>query len=75
MPFLIWVEAYYQLTKSEREKIVKFVLREGLAKLISYIDADNQEEIERENEEVVRNLKAPRVDIVALTGFSYFMGV
>ncbi len=57
--FLIWVEAYYQLTKSEREKIVKFVLREGLAKLISYIDADNQEEIERENEEVVQKLKSP----------------
>ncbi len=77
MPFLIWVEAYYQLTKSEREKIVKFVLREaGLAKLISYIDADNQEEIERENEEVVQRIKKPpRVDIVALTGFSYFMGV
>ena len=57
--FLIWVEAYYQLTKSEREKIVKFVLREGLAKLISYIDADNQEEIERENEEVLQKLKSP----------------
>ncbi|TDB61257.1 DNA-binding protein [Photorhabdus khanii] len=37
-PFLIWVEAYYQLTKVEREKIVKFILREGLAKLIGYID-------------------------------------
>ncbi len=57
--FLIWVEAYYQLTKSEREKIVKFVLREGLAKLISYIDADNQDAIERENEEVLNKLKSP----------------
>ncbi|OCQ50548.1 Mu DNA-binding domain protein [Photorhabdus australis subsp. thailandensis] len=37
-PFLIWAEAYYQLTKVEREKIVKFILREGLAKLIGYID-------------------------------------
>ncbi|NHB92194.1 DNA-binding protein [Photorhabdus cinerea] len=37
-PFLIWVEAYYQLTKVEREKVVKFILREGLAKLIGYID-------------------------------------
>ncbi|MBS9422839.1 DNA-binding protein [Photorhabdus caribbeanensis] len=37
-PFLIWIEAYYQLTKAEREKIVKFILREGLAKLIGYID-------------------------------------
>ncbi|KMW71489.1 DNA-binding protein [Photorhabdus luminescens subsp. luminescens] len=37
-PFLIWIEAYYQLTKVEREKIVKFILREGLAKLIGYID-------------------------------------
>ncbi|MEK9497576.1 DNA-binding protein [Photorhabdus sp. P32] len=37
-PFLIWIEAYYQLTKVEREKMVKFILREGLAKLIGYID-------------------------------------
>ncbi|AKH63662.1 MULTISPECIES: DNA-binding protein [Photorhabdus] len=42
-PFLIWVEAYYQLTKVEREKIVKFILREGLAKLISYIDVEDVE--------------------------------
>ncbi|WP_350305773.1 DNA-binding protein [Photorhabdus viridis] len=42
-PFLIWVEAYYQLTKVEREKIVKFILREGLAKLISYIDIEDVE--------------------------------
>lgn len=40
-PFLIWVEAYYQLTKDEREKIVTFILREGLAKLISYIDKNS----------------------------------
>ncbi|RLR53603.1 DNA-binding protein, partial [Pseudomonas aeruginosa] len=57
--FLIWVEAYYQLTKSEREKVVKFVLREGLAKLISYIDADNQDAIEQDNEEVLKKLKSP----------------
>ncbi|NHB94946.1 DNA-binding protein [Photorhabdus stackebrandtii] len=43
-PFLIWVEAYYQLTKVEREKIVKFILREGLAKLISYIDVEDVEQ-------------------------------
>ena len=48
-----------RVTKTEQKKIVKFVLREGLAKLISYIDADNQEEIERENEEVVQKLKSP----------------
>ncbi|MGV7962639.1 DNA-binding protein [Photorhabdus tasmaniensis] len=42
-PFLIWVEAYYQLTKVEREKMVKFILREGLAKLISYIDVEDVE--------------------------------
>lgn len=57
--FLIWVEAYYQLTKAEREKIVKFVLREGLSKLISYIDDDNQEAIDKENEEVLHKLKSP----------------
>ena len=37
--FLIWVEAYYQLTREEREKIVTFILREGLAKLIQHLDA------------------------------------
>ena len=37
--FLIWVEAYYQLTREEREKIVTFILREGLAKLIQRLDA------------------------------------
>jgi len=36
--FLIWVEAYKQLTKKEREKIIKFILREGLEKLIGYIN-------------------------------------
>lgn len=35
------------------------MLREGLAKLISYIDADNQDAIERENEEVLNKLKNP----------------
>ncbi|KAA1182945.1 DNA-binding protein [Photorhabdus heterorhabditis] len=45
-PFLIWVEAYYQLTKVEREKVVKFILREGLAKLIGYIDV-GVEDIEK----------------------------
>ncbi|WP_445495341.1 DNA-binding protein [Photorhabdus sp. SF281] len=49
-PFLIWVEAYYQLTKVEREKIVKFILREGLAKLIGYIDVGV--------EDVEKNLEA-----------------
>lgn len=36
--FLIWVEVYKQLTKKEREKIIKFILREGLEKLIGYIN-------------------------------------
>ncbi|WP_304488605.1 hypothetical protein [Arsenophonus endosymbiont of Aphis craccivora] len=36
--FLIWFEAYKQLTKKEREKIIKFILREGLEKLIGYIN-------------------------------------
>ncbi|CDK65289.1 FIG01220305: hypothetical protein [Morganella morganii IS15] len=33
------MEAYYQLTREEREKIVTFILREGLAKLIQHLDA------------------------------------
>ncbi|MCC8365176.1 putative DNA-binding transcriptional regulator [Xenorhabdus sp. PB61.4] len=35
-PFMIWVEAYYQLTKPERERMVKFILRKGLASLVQY---------------------------------------
>ncbi|PHM37350.1 DNA-binding protein [Xenorhabdus innexi] len=35
-PFMIWVEAYYQLTKPERERMVKFILRKGLASLFQY---------------------------------------
>ncbi|WP_340621782.1 DNA-binding protein [Xenorhabdus siamensis] len=36
-PFMIWVEAYYQLTKPERERMVKFILRKGLASIVQYI--------------------------------------
>ncbi|AYA41318.1 putative DNA-binding transcriptional regulator [Xenorhabdus nematophila] len=36
-PFMIWVEAYYQLTKPEREQMVKFILRKGLASLVQYL--------------------------------------
>ncbi|CDG23041.1 Complete genome; segment 16/17 [Xenorhabdus poinarii G6] len=36
-PFMIWVEAYYQLSKSERERMVKFILRNGLASLVQYV--------------------------------------
>ncbi|AOM41537.1 DNA-binding protein [Xenorhabdus hominickii] len=45
-PFMIWVEAYYQLTKTERERMVKFILRRGLASLVQYIgiqEVDNKE--------------------------------
>lgn len=44
-PFMIWVEAYYQLSKSERERMVKFILRKGLASLVQYVgihDLDNK---------------------------------
>ncbi|CDL80283.1 DNA-binding protein [Xenorhabdus cabanillasii] len=36
-PFMIWVEAYYQLTKPERERMVKFILRKGLASIVQYV--------------------------------------
>ncbi|MBD2799939.1 putative DNA-binding transcriptional regulator [Xenorhabdus sp. M] len=47
-PFMIWVEAYYQLTKSERERMVKFILRRGLASLVQYTgiqEVDNRDSI------------------------------
>ncbi|BET98408.1 DNA-binding protein [Xenorhabdus taiwanensis] len=40
-PFMIWVEAYYQLSKSERERMVKFILRKGLASLVQYVGIQN----------------------------------
>ncbi|PHM29636.1 DNA-binding protein [Xenorhabdus budapestensis] len=36
-PFMIWVEAYYQLTKPERERMVKFILRKGLTSIVQYV--------------------------------------
>lgn len=47
--FLIWVEAYKQLTKKEREKIIKFILREGLEKLIGYINCCEAILVEEDN--------------------------
>lgn len=35
--YLIWREAYYQLTKLEKEQIITFILRYGLSALVELI--------------------------------------
>ena len=40
----IWSEAYYQLTETERNKIVKYILRYGLSSLLAQIDEDEKGE-------------------------------
>lgn len=40
----IWSEAYYQLTESERNKIVKYILRYGLSSLLAQIDEEDKGE-------------------------------
>ncbi|ANI30735.1 DNA-binding protein [Yersinia entomophaga] len=34
-PIAVWVEAYYQLTEAERDKIISFILREGIGSLMT----------------------------------------
>ncbi|HDN2511154.1 DNA-binding protein [Providencia vermicola] len=40
----IWSEAYYQLTETERNKIVKYILRYGLSSLLAQIAEDEKGE-------------------------------
>lgn len=40
----IWIEAYYQLTENERNKIVKYILRYGLSSLLARIQEEKEEE-------------------------------
>lgn len=39
-PFTIWIEAYRQLTDSEREKLIAFLFREGIQGLIKRLSND-----------------------------------
>lgn len=33
-PLAVWMESYYQLTVEEREKLITFILREGVSRLL-----------------------------------------
>ncbi len=33
-PLVVWIEAYYQLTEIERNKVTAFILREGVANMM-----------------------------------------
>ena len=37
-PLAIWIEAYYQLTETEREQVIAFIFREGIGNLIARLD-------------------------------------
>ncbi|AYZ29829.1 DNA-binding protein [Serratia sp. FDAARGOS_506] len=38
-PVRIWIEYYYHLTPTEREKLLTFLMREGMSRLLQLIDA------------------------------------
>ncbi|CAI1006645.1 Mu DNA-binding domain [Serratia quinivorans] len=38
-PLAVWIEYYYHLTESEREKVLAFLVREGIASLLARISA------------------------------------
>lgn len=40
----IWMEAYYQLTEVERDKVVKYILRYGLSSLLARIEKEEKGE-------------------------------
>jgi hypothetical protein len=37
----VWIEYYYHLTESEREKMVAFLMREGIGGLLARIDEES----------------------------------
>lgn len=41
-PLAVWIEYYYHLTESEREKMVAFLMREGIGGLLARIDEENE---------------------------------
>ena len=38
-PVRVWIEYYYHLTPAEREKLLAFLMREGMSRLLQLIDA------------------------------------
>lgn len=38
-PIRVWIEYYYHLTPAEREKLLAFLMREGMSRLLQLIDA------------------------------------
>ncbi|RTF83065.1 transposase [Serratia marcescens] len=40
-PIRVWIEYYYHLTESEREKMVAFLMREGIGGLLARIDEES----------------------------------
>ena len=40
-PLAVWIEYYYHLTESEREKMVAFLMREGIGGLLARIDEES----------------------------------
>jgi hypothetical protein len=39
-PLAVWVEYYYHLSESEREKVLTFLMREGIDSLLARIAAE-----------------------------------
>ncbi len=39
-PLVVWIEYYYHLTECEREKVLAFLIREGIGSLLARISAD-----------------------------------
>ncbi|MDW5502319.1 DNA-binding protein [Pseudomonas lundensis] len=39
-PLTVWIEYYYHLTASEREKVLAFLMREGIGSLLARISAE-----------------------------------
>lgn len=37
-PVRVWIEYYYHLTPAEREKLLAFLMREGMSRLLQLID-------------------------------------
>lgn len=39
-PLAVWIEYYYHLTESEREKLLSFLMREGISSLLALIPSE-----------------------------------
>ena len=38
-PIRVWIEYYYHLTPAEREKLLAFLMREGMSRLLQLIES------------------------------------